>query len=437
MLTAKQLEALTASDAGRRLSDAGGLFGKVRARRDGHITVAFTYRYRSDGAHRDIRCGTWPDTTLKQIRAERDRARAAVSSGTDPSLTRRVAKTDKAKEQAALRASTSPGVVLSVKDLFEHWDRLALSNRKDKGAEVRRCFQKDVLPKIGAHPAAELTRAMVVQLLDEVVERGARIVARNLLGDIRQMYGFAIVRGYVESDPTSHLKRDTFGKKVERDRVLSAPEITDLALRIPGAKLARGTELAIWVMLSTCCRIGELSQARWSDVDIDAGTWNIPPDNTKNAKTHVVALSEFSVEQFRLLQRVNGRVVDRNGVNKTSDWCFPGAYGESSIGAKTLSKQIRDRQRESTIKGRTQSVGTLRLSGGDWTPHDLRRTGATLMGSLGVRPDVIEKCLNHVEQNRMKRIYQRQELKAEQAEGWRMLGEHVTALIKASEGKTA
>jgi hypothetical protein len=40
------------------------------------------------------------------------------------------------------------------------------------------------------------------------------------------------------------------------------------------------------------------------------------------------------------------------------------------------------------------------------------------MGNLGVLPDVIEKCLNHVEQNKMKRIYQRQELKTEQAQAW-------------------
>jgi integrase len=56
----------------------------------------------------------------------------------------------------------------------------------------------------------------------------------------------------------------------------------------------------------------------------------------------------------------------------------------------------------------------LLLTGGEWTPHDLRRTAATLMGELGVRPDVIERTLNHIEQNRMSRIYQRQSLEAEQ-----------------------
>jgi integrase len=42
---------------------------------------------------------------------------------------------------------------------------------------------------------------------------------------------------------------------------------------------------------------------------------------------------------------------------------------------------------------------TLVLSGGKngaLTPHDLRRTGATLMQSLGVSLEIIDRCQNHV-----------------------------------------
>lgn len=59
-----------------------------------------------------------------------------------------------------------------------------------------------------------------------------------------------------------------------------------------------------------------------------------------------------------------------------------------------------------------------------------RRTESDYMGALGVRPDVIEKCLNHVEQNKVVRIYQRQELKEEQREAWRLLGERLELLLR-------
>ncbi len=57
-----------------------------------------------------------------------------------------------------------------------------------------------------------------------------------------------------------------------------------------------------------------------------------------------------------------------------------------------------------------------------------------MMGELGVMGEVIERCLNHIEQNKLKRIYQRHELKSEQKEAWRLLGERL-ALLLTSEGR--
>lgn len=43
-----------------------------------------------------------------------------------------------------------------------------------------------------------------------------------------------------------------------------------------------------------------------------------------------------------------------------------------------------------------------------------------MMGELGVRGGVIARLQNYVEQNKLKRIYQRHELKAEQQVAWRL-----------------
>ena len=74
----------------------------------------------------------------------------------------------------------------------------------------------------------------------------------------------------------------------------------------------------------------------------------------------------------------------------------------------------------------------LMLSGGEWTPHDLRRTGATLMQSLGIMPEVIERVLNHTEQNRVKRIYQRHDYADEMRQAWEALGKLLTELVDKS-----
>jgi integrase len=112
-----------------------------------------------------------------------------------------------------------------------------------------------------------------------------------------------------------------------------------------------------------------------------------------------------------------------------SAWCLPSRDGKRHICLKSIAKQIKDRVRDEPLSNRTKATGALLLPGGAWTPHDLRRTGATLMGELGVMGEVIERCLNHVEGNKLKRIYQRHELKAEQREAWRLLGDRLGLLL--------
>ncbi|MFZ5525349.1 MAG: site-specific integrase, partial [Pseudomonadota bacterium] len=96
---------------------------------------------------------------------------------------------------------------------------------------------------------------------------------------------------------------------------------------------------------------------------------------------------------------------------------------------KTVTKQVADRQRgKNPMSGRTKLVDTLTLPGGQWRPHDLRRTGASMMAELGVLSDVVERCLNHAEENKMKRIYQRATYEAQMQEAWRMLGQRLELL---------
>ena len=51
-----------------------------------------------------------------------------------------------------------------------------------------------------------------------------------------------------------------------------------------------------------------------------------------------------------------------------------------------------------------------------------------MMTALGALPEVAEKCLNHTEESRMKRIYQRHSYEAEMREAWRLLGERLALL---------
>lgn len=61
--------------------------------------------------------------------------------------------------------------------------------------------------------------------------------------------------------------------------------------------------------------------------------------------------------------------------------------------------------------------------------HDLRRTGATMMTALGVLPEIAERCLNHAEENKMKRICQRHSYETEKREAWKLLGDRLALYL--------
>lgn len=412
LLNARQITTAKPTEKEYLLADGNGLY--LRIRPTGAKDWLFIYTF--DKKRRKMGIGSLDSVSLATARSEADKARNSIAQQIDPQLMQQQLVKEQTAQRDALKAEKER---LTVKGLFERWERRALKSRKDLGAEVRRSFEKDVFPAIGETAAEDVSRTMIVNLLDSVVERGAPIVALHLLGDLRQMYGFAIRSDILENDPTSRLKKDDFGKKVERERILSSAEIKSLPEMLNAARLAETSRCAVWIMLSTCCRVGEISRASWSDID---GTeWRIPAEHSKNGKAHTVYLSAFAAEQFSILKTLA----------EESPWVLPARWTDKHVCLKSLAKQIGDRQRGDKLPMacRSQNTNALELPGGKWTPHDLRRTGATIMGELGVRPDVIEKCLNHQERSKIVRIYQRQKLEAEQAEAWQLLGERLELLL--------
>lgn len=433
ILTTLQLKSIKEDDIGRILSDGGGLRGRVRKNRKCELYILFEYKYRSGSKWRTAKVGNFPDKSLADIRAIHRQFKTELSQGVDPINTRRdeklanqlsQARAEEEKRQELIRLAKEKAECRTVSAAIEGWERFELKRRKDKGAEAMRAINKDVLPALGDIPLIDIKRALVMDVLFSVVERGAPVMANHLFSTLRQFFGFAIAREWIDRNPLDGITRDKIGGREQiRDRYLSQEEIVELKDALPHANLLPTTELSIWIMLATCCRVGEISKARWQDINFELNLWTIPTENSKNSRAHNVYLSDFTRSVFKKLYAITGH----------NEWCIPSRTGIGHIGSKVLSKQIRDRTREKALSNRTSATGSLLLSGGAWTPHDLRRTGATLMGELGVMSEVIEKCLNHVEQNKLIRTYQRHELKEEQKEAWVRLGDRISLLTSSSQ----
>lgn len=437
-LTAKELENLTSADAGRKLSDGDGLHGLVRVSKGGIISVLFRWRFRHGGKYHDYTCGTWKKgVSLPTIRKQRNLAAATLATGKNPNDDRKLTKEQAAAEQKAelAKIEAQKAALRTFSAALSDWyDSKEIQDRKDSGEYLKRAIAKDIFPKLKNVAMADITKTMVADLLHDVAKR-APVMANRIHAGLNQFFSYCCdEREWITKNPLDGTKRAKIGGKEEpRERTLCDPinadkhELKELQEAMAAAKLMDSTKAVLWIMLGTACRIGEITQARWAEIDLELGLWTIPPENSKNGKSHTVNISPFTLQHFKTLHDISGN---------ESSWVLPASKrnkkGDIPVCVKSINKQINDRQRETPMKGRSKSTGTLRLSGGHWTPHDLRRTAATIMGHCGVLSEIIERCLNHVETSKLKRTYQRQEPRQQMQEAWELLGQRLETLL--SEG---
>ena len=370
----------------------------------------------------------------RRIAEEEDRARLAE-------LERQRREAEDAARQAELERQRR----LTVRQLFERWASVELarqigpngkpSGRKDGGLYVRQQFERHVFPAIGDVAVADLRKSDLMAIFDTHKARGALRTVGVLFSDLKQMLRFAVLREIIPTNPLEGLGRSDVGGTVgeERERVLSVEEIRLLAQALPQSRMNRRSELAVWLILSTVCRAGELLRARWDNVDMTARKWRIPAEDAKNGREHVVHMSDFALRHMRALAEL--RELGRDG--QPTPWLFPDREGKGPVCIKSFGKQIADRQRsalQERLSRRTLATDALVLPGGHWTAHDLRRTGATLMADkLGVHPAIVDECLNHKVPSKVSRTYQVTRRWAEQARAFDALGEFLERVISGTE----
>lgn len=211
---------------------------------------------------------------------------------------------------------------------------------------------------------AEIKRADVVKVLDDMVAAGTPIRANRALAAIKKLFAWALDRGLIDLHPIVGLKPPA--KEMRRDRILTDQEVRTF-WRASG-ELSYPFGPAVQLFLLTGQRRGEVTTMKWSDIDFERKVWTIPGAIAKNGRVHEVPLSAFVAELLASLPRFAG-----------SEFVFT-TTGRTPVSGFGRVKCRLDKAME---------VST-------WRFHDLRRTAASGMARLGVSPHVIEKVLNHV-----------------------------------------
>ncbi len=323
----------------------------------------------------------------------------------------------------------------------EFYERRLLPHRKHP-AEARSTLDRDILPRLGPRPIAEVRTPECAHVIEAVVDRGAAGRAAKVLGLLKQLFRFAESRGYIDRNPASPLRGIDLGVVLgSRQRWLTEEEIplfwtalerdhTDAFADAIGKvqrhpAMTPQARVGLKILLLTAVRTGELLKARWENVDLAAGLWTVPVRDQKgtlaqarHAKPWVVPLASTALALFKELKALAG----------DSPWVMSSEAEGGHFTDKSLGRAMR--------RLFTNEPPLLTLPGGLAAPHDLRRSARTHLAKLRVPLHVVERALNH-SLGRIVQIYDQNDYLDERREALEKWDAYLARLVNPASSVVA
>jgi len=344
-------------------------------------------RYRLDGKAHILALGKYPAVSLQDARKRTVVAHELIAQGIHPLKHKKKLEQEKASRTQnsleavarawidANRASWSAYYLKQIETLFE---RYIFSSKQLSSKPISEVDASDIR-----------TVCLAVASRDKLKEgerkSGSVVMARNLLQWCGAVFRYAIAHGKASIDPTYGLRGLTELKRptVKHNRPLSRDELKELFGALDTYAGQRATVIAVWLLLLTFVRTGELRKATWAEFDTEGKIWRIPAERMKKREEHWVPLSDQVLALLKELKEITGY----------STWLFPNnRRSDDCISATTINRALENMG--------FNGEGTI-----GFAAHGFRGTASTMLHELSHPSHLIEHQLSHVEENKVKAIY--------------------------------
>jgi integrase len=352
----------------------------IRVTPAGAKTWSFRFRDPRSGVLTRATIGPYPEIALATARERAIDLRRGVASGINPIEAKR--------RERELSQSRTFGA-LAERYLNEHARRFKRSAAADE-----RNLRLHVLPKWAKGRFDEITRADVIELCEGMVAAGTQTNANRVQALISKIFAFGVDAGLMSANPSHRLAKR--GVENRGRRVLTDEEIALFWTRSSQPPVSPRVGLALKIALLTAARAGEVAgmcEEEIVDIDSSRARWEIPAHRSKNGHAHVIPLSALAAQ---LITEAMAMATRKS----------PFVFASPTVKAAPITAHA--------LAVAMQRMGcriTAEMPGFHlWlaeppSPHDLRRTVATRLASLGVPSEDVAACLNHVRRDVTGRHY--------------------------------
>jgi integrase len=371
---------------------------------------SWAVRYRFDRKPWKLTLGRYPAIEIGQARDLAKVALETVDKGINPALRRKAVRLKLVhakpgpEAEAVVKAEDLTRESL-IRDVWQGYLSVHLIPQATASsvARFKGIFEKHVLPKWRDRQIAGMFKADALAVIDAALLRG-KSAKNSTITVLSSFFNWCMDRDLIEHSPVERVKKL---KTKSRKRKLSDDEIRIFWLGCDALGSAAGASPTqkrpaaqfgkmFQLLLLTGCRRTEVAEMTRDEVNFKTRIWGIPGERTKTGEEHQVYLCDTAIAILKSLPKV-AKV----------------RYFFSTTG-KSPSSGF------SKAKKRLDKLAVLP----HYTLHDLRRSFDTGCARIGIRHEVIEKCLNH-----SLGVYNRHDYEKEMANTWMKWGTHVAGLL--------
>lgn len=320
--------------------------------------------------------GAYPQTTLQTARTKAFQAKEIAKNGKNISTTKRLTK----EKQIEKDATTFE---LVAKEWLKHSKDGWSSNHYERNEGLVRRYLN---PDLGKLPIDSISEALLLKVLRATYDKGQKESARRARVVAGQIFTFAKLTHRATHNVAKELADNPYLKKpaVKHFKALPQNEVGQLIneLRKTGKeqKLDIKTQHALHLALLTGLRDSSIRGAKWQEIDWDKAIWVVPAERMKSRREHRVPLPTQAIAALKKLQAFSKSTPE--------EYIFKGTGKSGFMSENTLCR-------------------ALKKMGLNTTLHGLRSLITDVLNENEFHPDAIERQLDHVEGNKVRRAYLR------------------------------